>query len=159
MTVNDSVLATDRDVTKKRSSRYKRPTIATAVIAVVAVTLSVWPRRWPVITTPSGRRITHVVLGHFIVPGDSPVLRLKYETTLPLSDTLALKAEARELWELFRHDVQRGGYVNAAFLPQAPPTGPCFRYAGFCKYQGYGFLARRRDDGRFYFPNDTIPLP
>ena len=159
MPENDSIPVTAGDVREKRPSRYKRPAIATFAIAAIAVIHSVWPRRWPVITTPSGRRITHVVLGHFIVPGDSPVLRLKYETTLPLSDTLALKAEARELWERFRHDVERGGYANAAFLPQAPPTGLCFRHAGFCKYQGYGFLARRHEDGRFYFPNDPVPLP
>jgi hypothetical protein len=159
MTGMDSVDATEREVMEERSSRYKRPAIAGGIIAAAAIVISVWPRPWPVITTPSGRRITHVVVGHFIVPNDSPVLRLKYETTLPLSDTVALKAEARELWEQFRYDVQRGGYVNAAFLPEAPPTGLCFRHAGFCKYEGYGFLARRREDGRFYFSNDTTPLP
>ncbi len=68
------------------------------------------------------------------------------------------KAEAQELWEQFGHGVQRGGDVNAAFLAQARPTGLCFRHAG-CKYKGYGFLARRREDGRFYFSNDTILLP
>jgi hypothetical protein len=141
------------------SRRRRRHALIAVILASALVVMSIWPKPWPVITTPSGRRVTHVILGHFVVANDAPLLRLKYQTELPLSDTLSLKAEARELWEQFRHDVQRGNYVHAAFLPQEPPSGLCFRYVGFCMYRGYGFVVRRRADGRFYFEGDSIPLP
>jgi hypothetical protein len=120
--------------------------------------MRLWPRPWAVYTTPAGHKITHVVLGHFIVPNESPVLRFRYETTVPLGDTLALEAEARDIWPRFREDVERGGYVNAAFLAEAPPTGLCFRHQGLCQYKGYGFFVQKHA-GRWYFESDSVPLP
>jgi hypothetical protein len=151
--------AAPQERTPSRSGRRTRPALIAIVLAAALLVMSIWPKPWPVVTTPSGRRISHVILGHFVVADDAPVLRLKYQTELPLSDTLSLKAEARELWERFRHDVERGNYVHAAFFPQEPPSGLCFRHVGFCVYRGYGFVVRRRADGRFYFDGDSIPLP
>jgi hypothetical protein len=145
--------------TQEQRRSYKRPALVGVVLALALVGVSTWPKPWPVLTTPSGRQITHVVVGHFTVVNDAPLIRLKYETTLPLSDTLALKAEARELWDTFRYDVERGNYTHAAFYPQEPPSGLCFRHSGLCKYRGFGFVVRRRQDGRFYFDGDSVPLP
>ena len=39
-----------------------------------------WPRLSAVYATPGGDKITHVVLGHFVEPNASPVLRFRYET-------------------------------------------------------------------------------
>jgi hypothetical protein len=140
-------------------SSWRRPAVITAGLAIAAVAVAVWPKASPVMTLPSGHHISHVVIGHFMVPNESPVLRFRYETQLPLADTAALRAEAREIWPEFRSYVLRGEYVNAAFLAQAPPSGLCYRHAGFCSYRGYGFLAKRASDGRFYFSGDSVALP
>jgi hypothetical protein len=156
------------DVTESTSSEiiasnpkrsWKRSAWITGLLALGVVLVLAWPSPWPVFTAPGGHQITHVILGHFVVPNEKPVLRLRYETKLPLADTVALKNEARDLWPRFREDVDRGSYVNAAFLADAPPTGPCFRHRGLCFYKSYGFLARKHDDGRWYFDGDSVPLP
>ncbi len=56
---------------------------------------------------------------------------------LPLGGTLALEAEAGDISPRFRDDVERGRYMNAAFLAQAPRrTGLCAWHLEFCKYRG-----------------------
>lgn len=106
---------------------WTRPLWATLIFGGAAFIAYMWPKPWLVYTLPSGHHITHVGLGRFVVPNDDPVLRLAYQTELTLTDTTALRREAIELWPRFRLDVDRGGYRNAAFLAQAPPTGPCYR--------------------------------
>lgn len=116
--------------------RWRRPAWITATLVIPIVAMLFWPRLWAVYTTPGAHKVTHVVLAHFVVPNESPVLRFRYETALPLGDTLALKAEARDIWPRFREDVERRRYMNAAFLAQAPRTGLCAWHREFCKYRG-----------------------
>ena len=132
--------------------------IAGAIVLVGAAVFLFLPPAWPVVTLGSGRTVTHVIVGHFVVPNESPVIRLRYQTELALDDTVALRAEALELWPRFRIDVERGGYVNAAFLAEGPPTGLCFRHRGFCAYRGFGHLVRKRPDGLWYFDEELMPV-
>jgi hypothetical protein len=138
---------------------WKRPVWATAVFGTVALIAYVWPKPWAVLTLPSGHHVSHIVLGHFIVPNEDPVLRLRYETELSLTDTASLRREALELWPRFKVDVAEGGYKNAAFYAEAPPTGPCYRHQGFCRYRGFGFLIRKNQDDRWYFDDTGQLLP
>jgi glycopeptide antibiotics resistance protein len=55
---------------------------------------------------------------------------------LPLGGTLALEAEAGDISPRFRDDVERGRYMNAAFLAQVQRTGLCALHLEFCKYRG-----------------------
>lgn len=119
-----------------RPRRWRRPAWITAALVIPILAMLFWPRRWAADTTPGGHKITHVALGHFVVPNESPILRFRYEGALPLGNTLALKAEARDIWLRFREDVERGSYTNAAFLPEVRRTGLCAWHPWFCKYRG-----------------------
>jgi hypothetical protein len=138
---------------------WKRPVWLTAAFGTVAFIVYIWPKPWAVLTLPSGHHVSHVVLGHFIVRNDDPVLQLRYETELSLTDTAGLRQEALELWPRFKVNVANGGYKSAAFYAQAPPTGPCYRHQGFCSYQGFGFLIRMNQDARWYFDDNDKLLP
>jgi glycopeptide antibiotics resistance protein len=113
-----------------------------------------WSSAWAAYRAPGGHKTTHLVLGHFVVPNESPALRLRYRTALPLGETLALKAEARDIWPRFREDVERGRYMNAAFLPEVRRTGLCGWHPWFCKYRGL-----YRQVGVPFFILSLIALP
>ena len=70
-----------------------------AILIVVAIVIaSVTTRTAPWATLPSGSRVRMIAVGHVEVLGDRPVLRLRYQTDIPLADTARLRAQARELW-------------------------------------------------------------
>jgi hypothetical protein len=154
-------IARHRQLAEKVMPRagWKRPLWVTLPLGAAAFIAYFWPKPWVVYTLPSGRHITHVVIGHFVVKYDDAILRLRYETELPLADTLALRQEALELWPRFRDAIRRGGYKSAAFYAEAPPTGFCYRHQGLCHCRGYGFPIRKNQDGRWYFADNDQLLP
>lgn len=127
-------------------------------LGAVALLAYAWPRPWTVYTLPSGHKVSHVIVGHF-VSSSGAVLRLRYQTDLPLNDTTGLRRQALELWPWFRRSVERGGYNSAAFYAEAPPSGLCYRHQGICQYRGFGFLVRKNQHGRWYFHDTDELLP
>jgi hypothetical protein len=128
------------------------------IFTAVAFVAYSWPRPWATYRLPSGQSVTHLILGHFVTTA-GPVLRLRYETELPLDDTTALRRQARELWPAFRAKLERGGYHRGAFYPETKPTGVCYRYQGLCRYRGFGFPLGKNQDGRWYFEDTDEVLP
>lgn len=140
-------------------ANWRRRVWISAILGALGLLAYSWPKPWATYTLPSGHKVTHVILGHFVVKNSDPVLRLRYETALPLSDSAALRREALELWPRFREKVERDGYNTAAFYAEAPPTGLCYRHQGICHYKGFGFLVRKNQDGRWYFADNGELLP
>lgn len=83
---------------------------ATLLIPIVGMLF--WPWRSADGATPHGQKITHVVLGHSVVPNEGSVLRSRDETALPI------------------------GNRHAGFLAQVQRTGLCAWHQEFCKYRG-----------------------
>ncbi len=69
------------------------------------VAMPFWPRLLAGFTTAGADKVTHVVVGHSVVPSES-------------------------------QHVERGSYMNAAFLAQVQRTGLCALHVEFCKYRG-----------------------
>jgi hypothetical protein len=129
------------------------------MLVVAFLIVYLWPAEPTVLVVPSGAHVELLAVGHLEVLNERPVLRLRYQTDIPLTDTLRLRRQVRELWPWFKPQVERGGYVYAAFLAQAPPTGFCYRHHGICKYRQVGYLLSRRSDGLWYFAGDSHALP
>ena len=63
--------------------RWRRPAWITAALVIPIVAMLFWPRRCAGYTTPGGHKVTDVVLGHFVVPNESPVLNAAYPAQAP----------------------------------------------------------------------------
>jgi glycopeptide antibiotics resistance protein len=63
--------------------RWRRPGWVTAALVIPIVAMLFWPRLSPVYATPGGDKITHVMLAHFVVPNESPVLNAAFLAQAP----------------------------------------------------------------------------
>ena len=105
------------------------------MLAIPVVAMLLGPRRSAAYPTPRGHGVTPGVFGH-VVPNESPVPRFRDATALPQNGALALGEDGGDIGPLFRADVERGSYVNAAFRAQPMRTGLCALHRGFCRYRG-----------------------
>lgn len=105
---------------------------------------------------PEGKKVKLLALGHFEVPGETPVLRLRYASSLPLSDTVGVRNEARALWPYLRHIADSAGYQNAALLSEQRSRRWCFPLLGACVTTSYGMLWRRLSSGEW---KETLAAP
>lgn len=94
-------------------------------------------------TLPSGRKI--VINGATVTTFDNgPVpsaLVLNYTTQVPIDNMAELRAEADEVWSLFKKDVDNANQPSAALRPV---NGS----------KGYGFVFMKRPDGTWYSTQD-----
>lgn len=63
--------------------RWRRPAWITAALVIPIAAMLFSPRLWAVDTTPGGHKVTNVVLGHFVVPNESPVLNAAFLAQAP----------------------------------------------------------------------------
>ncbi len=85
-------------------------------------------------------------------------LQLEFQTAVPVSDTAALREQARRVWEVF------GGYVEQAGVMQGVVTatdldvsGPGGR--GSAVIRGFGVIAERDSAGRWHDRATKVVLP
>jgi hypothetical protein len=65
----------------------------------------------------SGKTVTVTRISelHFAPGGDPPALKMNYFTKIPQSNLPALAQESNQIWEIFRGQVEKGGY-NAGVI-------------------------------------------
>lgn len=132
--------------------------LGTAVLGL-ALTSVVWTLApaHPWITLRSGHQVRLLAMEHYDVPSESAVVLLfRYETHVPIEDTVSLRSEALSLWPTVQDSVERAGYSHVAFRTQGSGRGPlCWHNTGLCTFPYYGFLFERRPDARWYLSNGT----
>jgi hypothetical protein len=91
--------------------------------------------------------------------GSSPALQLEYEAAFPVSDTAAVRREARHLWPTFVPYVEHRG-LRAAIL-----TATNFRLSGVWPIAWtshdyhFGLIAEKGPGEAWYLQHDAVPLP
>jgi hypothetical protein len=72
----------------------------------------------------------------------APALMLKYQTDLKITDKVALRSEADEIWPLFRNDVERANLNEAIISANEIPHGFLIT-----SNKGYNFVYKKSADG------------
>jgi hypothetical protein len=79
---------------------------------------------------PSGAEIALIATGKMYFSKEKKWgLTLKYETAIPLSDLGSTRAQAREVLDAFRAEVEKGDVTVVVLSAQSPPTGVFLRRA------------------------------
>jgi hypothetical protein len=75
-----------------------------------------------VFTLPSGKQVRVMGLGRINFSQGAPALMLKHQTDLRVTDKIALRSEADEIWPVFKTDVEHAnlnaGIISANEIPQ-----------------------------------------
>jgi len=123
--------------------------VATAVVLVLAGCTAKNPN-YRTFTLPSGKAIRVMGMGRINFSQDAPALMLQYQTDLKVADKAALRAEADEIWPVFRNDVEqanlKAGIISANEIPQ-----------GFIVKRGnsYNFVYQKSSDGVWHCLDDA----
>ena len=67
-------------------------------------------------------------------------LMLKYRTAIPLTDVERLRQEAKEIWQRFVVDVERGGFETAIISANEPEAGFMIKTS-----RSYNFVFEKKD--------------
>lgn len=99
------------------------------------------------LTLPSGRKVTVQAVAPIRFTQGPPALRVLYVTSLDVSDTVPLAAEAAEVFERFRPIAERNQLTGFVASATAPPSGMVEQVA-----RGYNFVWTRGADGQWHRP-------
>ena len=92
---------------------------------------------------PSGNNITITGIGRIYISGDkSWALALKYVTQVPSTNQVALKAEATEVVNLWKTDLEKSGLHLAVLSALEPPKGFIITTS-----RGKNFLVKKEPTG------------
>ncbi|MCO6511775.1 MAG: hypothetical protein J5I65_13375 [Aridibacter famidurans] len=72
-------------------------------------------------------------------------MAINYETAIPVEDTEELRKEADEIWNVFRGEVEREGYVAAMLRPANSTTDS----EGTVTRRNFGFVFVKKKDGEW----------
>lgn len=97
---------------------------------------------YPILKLPSGREIGIIGIGTLYSSEDHPAWWLRYETHVKIENEEELRAEAQEVWEVYRSEADRSGEVNAALSANEPKSGTLVIPEG-----GYNFILQKGPDG------------
>ena len=101
-------------------------------------------------TLPSGRvvKIAGVMEVHFSSQNQAPALMLKYYTDIGMSDRGALQAEAEDIWQSFKVNVEKAGLKSAILSANEMPRGI------ISETKGFNFVFTKQDNGVWVLMND-----
>jgi hypothetical protein len=94
---------------------------------------------------PSGDSIGVIAVTAIHFNNGPPALMLKYQTSKPIQDTVALRKQADEIWLSFRPQVEQGGFKNAILSANDPPQGFIFTHNST-----YNFVFDQKADGSWH---------
>ena len=94
---------------------------------------------------PSGKKIKIQGMGIIHFTKDDPGLMLKYLTDIPIDNMDALRAEANEIWPIFKVDVEKANLTIGILSAQ----GPAEKVFGsiITTNRSYKFVWKQRQDG------------
>jgi hypothetical protein len=94
---------------------------------------------------PSGSEITITGTGRMYFSSEKAwALTLQYETQVPLSDSVALRAQAAEVMDMFKADVEKAGVKYGALTARTPSSGAFFGVS-----HGHNFLMEKDATGHW----------
>ena len=98
-----------------RKLRRVRQQPSFKLLILVLVFLACSPPEQPhkLVKLPSGRQVKVLSVGKMYFSKGEPALMLKYQTDLPIGNAAALDAEADDIWQSFKEDVERAHLSNA----------------------------------------------
>lgn len=99
-------------------------------------------KKYQTLTLPSGKIIKVRLIWTNKVLNEAPVLVLDYETDLKLANKAALREEVKEIWSVFRSDVEKGKFNKAAITAHEAAK----RYL-FLEPPPYRFTYEKQQDG------------
>jgi len=95
-----------------------------------------------VVTLSSGKSVEILAVAPLILDKSPPALMLKYRTSISVSDQLALRREADEVWMYLFLDADKGGYSLAVIQANETPIG----FSIFSGNRTFGFGFEKRND-------------
>jgi hypothetical protein len=95
-------------------------------------------------TLASGRKIRILSIGKMHFSQGPTALMLKYQTATPIDDLPALQAEADEIWERFRFDVEKAQLTVGLLNANEPPKGFIISTS-----RAFTFVFKKSSDGRW----------
>lgn len=96
-------------------------------------------------TLTSGRQVKVLGEGRVNFEQSGPALMLRYQTDIPLADTVALQAEAADIWRDYESHADNAGVRGAVLSANIPPGGGLISRGG-----GYTFLYEKGPDGHWH---------
>ena len=125
--------------------------ISAAALVVFASGCVKVDRRPQTYTLPSGKQVKVLGVSGKTFPQDvaGDIFLVTYETAAPVGDMRAVRAEAEELWAIFRPEAERAGLKKAAL--QIRKHKDSWSSLGG---KGYIFVYARGDDGAWRLLND-----
>jgi hypothetical protein len=88
----------------------------------------------------SGKSVAVIAIGPTVSTYGWSALTLKYRTTIPLDQTIALREEADEIWDQFAINAEKGGYQAAVISANEPAQGSIVQ-----SNQGWNFVFKKVD--------------
>ena len=121
---------------------------ALLVVACLFIASCSKPPAYTTRTLPSGRvvKIAGIIKMHFS-EGD-PALMLKYYTDIDMNDKVSLQAEAEDIWQAFKVDVEKAEMKSAILSANQMPRGI------ISKTSGFNFAFKKQQDGGWLLTND-----
>jgi glycopeptide antibiotics resistance protein len=100
-------------------ARWRRPAWLTAALVIPIVAMQFWARPSAVYAAPGGHKITNVVLAHFVVPNESPVMNAAFLAQVQRTGLCAWHLEFCKYRGLYRQ-------VGFPFLILSAIALPCW---------------------------------
>ena len=82
----------------------------------------------------------------------APALMLQYQTDFKVAYKTALRAEADEIWPVFKNDVERANLSAAIISANEIPQGFIVK-----RGKSYNFVYEKRADGAWHCLDDSAP--
>ena len=97
---------------------------------------------------PSGKEIKLISVGKMHFSNDDPALTLKYQTDINIDNIDLLRREAKEIWPVFRVDVEKSGLTSAVITAISQPTT---KLLFFSSSRSFTFVVTMKDNGTWDF--------
>jgi len=94
---------------------------------------------------PSGKKLKVIALGRIYFTEDEPALMLKYLTDIPIDDEEALRLEAKEIWPVFRVNVENAKLTAGILSAQGPAKNIFGSF--ITTNRSYQFIWTKQEDG------------
>ena len=90
---------------------------------------------------PSGRQIKVMHIGTILFKSGERALKLDYQTDLKISDSLDLRNEVKDIWQVLKDDADKAQVTGAIISAQEVPSGFIFKTG-----HAYNFVFEKQSD-------------
>jgi len=112
-----------------------------AVIVLSLATLGCGRANYNIHKLPSGSQIKVMHIGTISFKSGEKALKLDYQTDLKISDSLDLRNEVKEIWQVLKDDADKAQVTGAIISAQEAPSGFIFKTG-----HAYNFVFEKQSD-------------